>query len=171
MAMKPGKEIDMQPGIETLKEKKLVGQFIKMSFSNNKTFELWRSFMPHRKEIQNNLGSDLYSIEVYEPGFFGNFNPAREFDKWAAIEVPDFSIVPNNMETITIPGGLYAVFLYIGPASAAAKLYQNIFGDWLPNSDFLLDNRPHFALMGAKYKSEGPSSEEEIWIPIKLKAN
>ena len=159
----------MQPRIENIKEKYLVGKSIKMSFSNNRTFELWRSFAPRKKEIKNNIGSDLYSVEVYELGFFDNFNPEREFDKWAAIEVTDFNNVPDDTENITIPGGLYAVFVYKGPASAASKTYQYILGTWLPKSGFSLDNRPHFALMGAKYKNEDPNSEEEIWIPIKQK--
>lgn len=159
----------MKPGIETLKEKKLIGKRIETSFSNNRTFELWRSFGPRIKEIKNRAGSDLYSIEIYEPLFFANFNPERGFEKWAAVEVTDFNAVPDDMETITLPAGLYAVFPYKGPASAASNLYQYIFGNWLPGSDFLLDNRPHFALMGAKYKNEDPDSEEEIWIPVKPK--
>lgn len=159
----------MEPRIETLREKKLIGKCIKMSFSINRTFELWRSFMPRRKEIKNNISSDLYSVEAYEPGFFDNFKPEREFDKWAAIEVTDFNSVPDGMETMVLPGGLYAVFWHKGPDSAVTKLYQYILFTWLANSGYLLDNRPHFALMGAKYKSEDPSSEEEIWIPIKPK--
>lgn len=165
--MRLKREIDMQPRFETMKERKFVGKCTKMSFSKNRTAELWRGFMPRKKEIKNNINSDLYSIEVYEPGYFNKFNPEKEFDKWAAVEVPDFSMVPTDMDTIILPEGLYAVFLYKGPASAASKLYQNIFGDWLSNPDFSLDNRPHFALMGAKYKNEDPDSEEEIWIPIK----
>jgi AraC family transcriptional regulator len=166
---KCNKEIDVEPKIATLREKKLVGKHLKMSFSKNRTFELWRSFMPRRREIANNLSSDLYSVEVYEPSFFENINPEKEFDKWAAIEVMDFNIVPDEMETLILPDGLYGVFLYKGPASAGSKLYRYIFETWLPNSDFFLDNRPHFALMGEKYKNEDPNSEEEIWIPIKSK--
>jgi AraC family transcriptional regulator len=161
----------MQPRIVTLNEKKLIGKRIKMSFSNNKTYELWRSFMPRKKDIRNVISSDLYSIEVYGRAFFDNFSPETEFEKWAAVEVTDFNTVPDDMESITLSGGLHAVFLYQGPASAASKLYQYILGTWLPGSDFLLDNRPHFALMGPKYKNEDPNSEEEIWIPIKRKAN
>jgi AraC family transcriptional regulator len=110
-------------------------------------------------------------VEVYEHGYFNNFNPEREFDKWAAIEVTDFNKIPDGMENITLTGGLYAVFVYKGPAGVVSKTYQDILGTWLPKSEFLLDNRPHFALMGAKYKNEDPNSEEEIWIPIKLKVN
>jgi len=71
----------MQPRIEILNEKKLIGKRIKMSYSNNKTAELWRSFMPQKKEIKNTASSDLFSIEVYEPQFFKNFSPERAFDK------------------------------------------------------------------------------------------
>ena len=125
--------------------------------------------MPRRKEITNPTGSELYSVEVYTPLFFDPFNPNAEFEKWAAVEVPNFDKVPDEMETLTLPGGLYAVFVHQGPASAGPKTYGYIFETWLPNADFLLDNRPHFALMGEKYKQDDPGSEEEIWIPIKPK--
>lgn len=140
-----------------------------MSFSDNKTFELWRSFMPRRKEIQNNIGTELYSIEVYTPLYFNNFNPNAEFEKWAAIEVADFNTVPAEMETITVQAGLYAVFVHKGSASTGPKTCRYIFKTWLPDSNFSLDKRPHLALMGEKYKNEDPNSEEEIWVPIKPK--
>jgi AraC family transcriptional regulator len=159
----------LHPGIVMLSEKKLVGKQIRMSFSDNKTVELWKSFMPRRKEIINSTGSELYSIEMYEPGFFTNFDPQREFYKCAAVEVTDFDFIPDGMEKILFPAGLYAVFPYKGPASLAAKTYEYIFRAWLPDSDYLVDDRPHFAVMGERYKYEGPDSEEEIWIPTKMK--
>jgi AraC family transcriptional regulator len=159
----------MKPRIETLSEKKLTGKRKIMSFAENETFELWKSFMPQKKEILNVIGSDLYSVEVYPPLFFDNFNPAVEFEKWAAIEVTDFQSIPIEMETIILPPGLYAVFIHKGPASSGPKTYQYIFRTWLPGSDFILDNRPHFAVMGPKYKNNDPDSEEEIWIPVRLK--
>jgi AraC family transcriptional regulator len=157
----------LKPRIETLPEKKFIGKRIKMSFSDNKTRELWSSFMPRRREIKNNIGSELYSIEVYEPLYFNNFNPEKEFDKWAAVEVIDFETVPDDMETLTSPGGLYAVFKHKGSADKASETYRYIFGTWLPASDFLLDVRPHFAVMGEKYKNDETDSEEEVWIPVK----
>ena len=139
-----------------------------MSFSGNKTGELWRRFMPRRKEIQNNIGSELYSIQVYGHLYFNNFNPKTEFEKWAAIEVNDFELIPVEMESFILTGGLYAVFIHKG-SSTDNKTFQYIFTTWLPNSNYLLDNRPHFEILGDKYKNEDPNSEEEIWIPIKAK--
>ena len=159
----------MEHRIEILQEKRLIGKSIRMSFSVNKTPELWRSFMPQRKQISNPVSSDLYSIEIYGTAFFEKFSPEREFDKWAAVEVTNFQSVPDNMEIMIVPTGLYAVFLHKGPASAVSNLYQLILGTWMLKSAYLLDDRPHLAVMGAKYKSEDPSSEEELWIPIKPK--
>jgi AraC family transcriptional regulator len=159
----------MKPRIETLAEKKLVGKRMKMSLSNNKTGELWRSFIPRRREIQNNLSSEMFSMQVYDQSVeLGNLN--QEFEKWAAVEVTDFDTIPDGMETFVLPGGLYAVFDYKG-SSADISIFQYIFGTWLPSSNYLLDNRPHFEILGDKYKNEDPSSEEEIWIPIKPKNN
>jgi AraC family transcriptional regulator len=159
----------MQPRIETLTEKKLIGKRMAMSLSNNKTGELWRSFMPRRREISNHITSEMYSMQVYDqPVDFGN--PNQEFEKWAAVEVLDFGTIADGMETYTLKGGLYAVFQYKG-SSTDTKIFQVIFGTWLPNSDYLLDNRPHFEILGDKYRNADPNSEEDIWIPIKPKNN
>jgi AraC family transcriptional regulator len=160
----------MEPGIVTLTEKKLIGKRLTMTFADNKTSELWKSFMPRRKEIKNNLTSDLISMQVYGKSFdFVNFNQNTAFEKWATIEVSDFDTIPHEMEPFILTGGLYAVFLHKGAASNGYKTFQYIFRNWLPNSDYVLDGRPHFEILGEKYKNEDPGSEEEIWIPVKPK--
>jgi AraC family transcriptional regulator len=163
----------MEPTIKTLAETKLLGKHITMTFANIKTRALWQSFMPHRHEIKNRVGSDFYSIEVYNnPHFFEQFDLDEPFEKWAAVPVSDYTHVPSGMHSIVLPEGLYAVFLYKGKASEAQPMYQYIFADWIPNSPYQLDDRPHFAVMGDKYKHDHPDSEEELWIPIrKLHSN
>ncbi len=159
----------MEPRLETIAEKKLVGKRIRTSFSVNRTFELWSNFMPRRKEIQNVIGTERYSIQIYEPLFFRKFDQNKEFEKWATVEVTDFDAVPDGMEKFILIKGLYAVFLYHGAASEAAPTFQYILGTWLPNSGYKLDDRPHFEVLGEKYNNEDPNSEEEIWLPIKGK--
>lgn len=156
--------------IELLQEKKLVGKRSTMSLTNNKTVELWKSFMPLRKEITNTVSNDLVSMQVYSPSYFATFNPSNEFEKWATVEVRKFDNVPADMETFVLPDGLYAVFEYKG-INTDPSIFQYIFGTWLPDSIYELDNRPHFELLGNNYKNNDPSSEEEIWIPIKPKSN
>ncbi len=158
----------MKPTIKTIIEKKLVGKRLQMSFADFKIGELWRSFMPGRKEITNNLTNDLISLVIYKPDHFTAFKPTNEFERWATVEVSSFDNVPAEMETFVLPGGLYAVFDYTG-LNTDHSIYQYILGTWLPNSDYVLDNRPHFEVLGEKYKNNDPTSEEEIWIPIKMK--
>lgn len=148
-------------------EKKLAGKKLVMTYANNRTPELWRSFMPRRKEVKNNVDNNLISMQVYGPGFdFNRFDPHKEFVKWAAIEVTGFDNVPAEMETYVLPAGLYAVFLHKG-SSTDLSTVNYIFGEWLPHSDYVLDQRPHFELLGEKYKNADPASEEEFWIPVK----
>ncbi|QKJ30944.1 GyrI-like domain-containing protein [Mucilaginibacter mali] len=153
----------------TLPAKTFIGKHFTMSFVQNKTFELWRGFMPQRKEIKHTVGTELYSMEVYPTGFFANFNPASQFEKWAAVEVSEVEEIPVGMEMLNTPEGLYAVFLHTGPASEGARTYDYIFREWLPQSEYEVDDRPHFAVMGEKYQQDSPASEEELWIPIRKK--
>ena len=158
----------MTPRIETLYEKKLIGRRRTMRFSDYKIGELWRTFSPRRKEITNNLTNDLISLVIYKPNHFKDFKPTNEFERWAAVEVANFDYIPAEMETFILHGGLYAVFDYKG-LNTDKSIFQYIFETWLPTSEYDLDNRPHFEVLGDKYKNNDPKSEEEIWIPIKKK--
>jgi len=147
-----------------LSAKKLIGERSLTSLAENKTHELWRSFMPTRAEIQNPISADLFAVQVYEPTYFESFNPNAVFEKWATLEVSDFDNIPAEMESFTLSGGLYAVFELKGHD---ISIFNYIFKTWIPNSKYKLDHRPHFEILGAKYKKDDPNSEEEIWIPIK----
>lgn len=157
------------PRFETIEQKKLIGQTMTMNFAENKTFGLWNAFMPRRHEIANPLSPGLYSMQVYPEGFFENFDVHRFFDKWAAVEVADLAQAPEGMETYTLPAGLYAVFFYKGSPANAAQVFGYILRDWLQTSGYVLDNRPHFEILGEKFNRNSDDSEEEIWIPVKHK--
>lgn len=139
-----------------------------MSLTENKTFELFSNFMPRRKEIVNVLKSDVFDLIIYPTNYFSTFNPSTSFIKWALMEVSSFENIPNEMETFVLSSGQYAVFDYKG-LSTDKSIFEYIFKTWLPNSNYLIDNRPHFEVLGEKYKNNDPNSEEEIWIPIRLK--
>ncbi|MRT94681.1 GyrI-like domain-containing protein [Ancylomarina sp. 16SWW S1-10-2] len=156
----------MVPRITKLNEKKLIGIRLRMSLVNNKTGELWKNFMSKHRNITNKLTNDMISMQVYNSSYYKNFKPSNEFEKWATVEVANFHIVPPGMETFTLPGGLYAVFDYKG-SSTDNSIFQYIFTTWLPNSKYEIDDRPHFEVLGEKYKNNDPHSEEEIWIPIR----
>lgn len=160
----------MQPRIETITEKKLIGNHLQMSLTNNKTVELWKGFMPRKKEIQNNVSAELFCLQIYDKLLdINHFDLNTVFDKWAAVEVSDFDQIPDGMEPYTLCGGLYAVFLHKGAANSFYHTWHYIFNIWLPSSAYELDQREHFEILGDKYINNDPNSEEDVWIPIKKK--
>lgn len=158
----------MEPVIKSIGSKKLIGMSEKMSLQVNKTGKLFGTFMPRRNEVLNSINKDTFALQVYASNHFKNFNPANEFIKWALVEVSSTENIPDGMEVFELEGGEYAVFYYKG-SSEDGSIFQYIYGEWIPKSDYQLDDRPHFEILGAKTKVNDPNSEEEIWIPIKLR--
>ncbi len=158
------KKMNIEPRIEMVEPKKLIGIPMEMSLSENKTGMLWQMFMPRRNEVKNRLSKDYFSMQTYEKNW--TFSPHKPFQKWAAVEVSEFSEVPAGMQTHVLNGGLYAVFIHQGPAATAPTTMEYIFVKWLPNSDYRLDDREHFEILPENYNPLDEKACEEIWIPI-----
>lgn len=153
---------------EEILPKKLIGFSTETSLANDQTVAIWKQLMPRLKEVKNIVSADLFSLQVYDFDSFQNFTPLTVFKKYALVEIKNYDFIPEGFEKFDLPKGNYAVFLHKGTSVEFAKSSQYIFGEWLPNSEFELDDRPHFAVMGDNYFGhENPESEEEIWIPIK----
>lgn len=144
-----------------------VGMRSETNLANNKTSRIWSEFMPMANFISQRTDKNYVSVEIYPEGYFKKFDPQREFTKWAAVKVNRVHDLPEKMEVLEIPAGEYAVFKYVGKASEAPRFYQYIFGEWLPESNYELDHRPHFAVMGPNYRPDDPKAEESIWVPVK----
>ncbi|APG59485.1 GyrI-like domain-containing protein [Christiangramia salexigens] len=159
------------PEICDIQPKKLIGICMTTSLADDKTGVLWNRFMKLKNSIENVKSDALFSVQNYDADFIkGNFNSQSLFEKWAAIEVEGFTEVPSQLESLELPGGKYAVFIHRGTSRQFAESASFIFEEWLPSSNFELDDRPHFEVMGKAYKGhDNPQSEEEIWIPIKPK--
>ena len=156
----------IQPEIRSFPGKVLVGIHQDMSVADNQTLSLWRRFMGRRHEIENQVSDELYSLQLYPTGYFQRFDPTAVFTKWAALEVSTTENIPGNMHVFDLASGLYAVFHYKG-MPGNPEIFQYIYGEWLQGSGYMLDQRPHFEILGRHYKPDHPDSEEEIWIPIR----
>lgn len=122
--------------------------------------------MPRQNEIRERVGADLISMRVFHRSIHEPLTPATPCDEWAAVEVSMADHVPAGMEVYVVPSGTYAVFRHRGPPSTFRRTAHYIFATWLPSSSYVLDPRPHLAVMGADYNPRDPDAEEEIWVPI-----
>lgn len=160
-----------EPRITTISDKLLIGATTKTSLAESGMFKAWQQLMPRRKEIKNAIGTDLYSIQVYDTAYsYNDFTLETPFTYIGGIEVTNHNTIPENLKAITLQGGMYAVFTHKGDKIAFRKTMDYIHLNWLPKSKYQLDNRNHFEVLGTKYLGEGnPNSEEDVWVPIKIK--
>ena len=158
----------MEHQIVHITEKNLIGQAMEMSLDHDRTVELFTKFMPRRKDISNQIDHDLVEVMIYDSSYFMNFSPSMTFTKWVCVAVEHVATYPEEMKQLIIKDGLYAVFTYKGHSAEFGKFMNAILVHWLPKSKYMLDDRPHFNILGAKYKNAHPDSEEEVYIPIKI---
>ena len=156
--------IVMKPKIVNISNKKIVGmQSVMQQHQYSNIVALWQRFMPRKRVLQSTISEELIAMQIFT--ILKSGLPNAEFQIWACAEVSEFNDIPKNMESYTIPKGAYAVFLQKG--MDASKTYQRIMTEWLPTSGYQIDDRPHFQVMGEKYKNGSPDSEEDFYVPIK----
>jgi AraC family transcriptional regulator len=156
----------VEPTIQEFEGALLCGIKIPMELRSFNPERAWALLMPQLHKVTTRTSEDLISLRDFDvvPVFGPEANPS--FSYWAAVEVTRENI---HFEQLEIPKGTYAVFNYKG-LSTDHSIWRYIYGTWMASSPYTLDNRPHFERLGARYKNNDPSSEEEIWIPITEKS-
>jgi len=156
--------------IEEVPSRYFIGMNLRMSTANDRSAELWRSFMPKRKQIAKAIGENVYSIQQFDqlPDF--NISISEDlYSNWAAKEVAQAVTIPNGMTHFEMPAGLYAVFLHKGTPADFPGTARYIFQSWLPASGYKVENRLFYQVLTPAYNPGNPASEEEVYIPIALK--
>lgn len=78
---------------------------------------------------------------------------------------------PPEIRFQTLPGGLYAKFTFYDTLDKFSLLYQSIFGNWLPDSEYDPDDRYclEFSMNDPAQDPEG-KAKVDLYIPIKTRA-
>lgn len=160
----------LTPKILPIKTIKMVGCKLLMNLAEDKTSLLWEMFMSRCCNIKKRKNNMLYSIQFYEKDTnFMSFERLKKYENWAAVEVESFTDIPQGLESLIVPSGLYARFIYQGLAANFSQYLQQMIYDWLVKSPFDIDNRPHFMVMAADYSPIDFHAQEEVWLPIQKK--
>jgi AraC family transcriptional regulator len=91
---------------------------------------------------------------------------AQTFEYLCGVEVDAFvpgSPFPGRMH---VPVQRYAVFEHPGHVSEVRKMWEEIFGDWLPRSGHTPANGPDFELYGERFDPATGLGGVEIWVPV-----
>ena len=155
--------------MEELPSLQLAAKGITMTMAENRTVELWQSAKPIMMRMQGRRPGFI-SMEVFPEGInFENFTPRTPFQKWAAVQLDEGAAVPEGLEAYSLQGGLYAVFRFRGLPAQVAALMQHIFLEWIPASEYEVDDREQLAFMPEDYRPDDPDAEEEFFIPVRRK--
>ncbi len=145
----------------------LIGKFFTTSLATQNPMEWWKSLRIAAKKQGYLQIEGSYSLQKYPDHYFEAFSPMNPFEYAPAIPLETGLSAPEGWDTLTIEGGLFAVFVHRGTAETFPQTMGAFFGQWLPQSHYELDDRIHFCFMPPGYQLNDPQGEEEIWIPIR----
>jgi len=155
--------------LKNIDAKHMAGMNIGTSPANSNAHQIWKAFMPRRKELSGPEDDVFYSLQDYPDNYpWEAFDPTATFTTWAAREINSNSDLPDGFSSTLIKGGLYAVWTHQGTAATISNDIMYFFSKWLPNSGYMLDkSRKHFEALGKDYLGpDNPESKEEVFIPI-----
>jgi AraC family transcriptional regulator len=73
--------------------------------------------------------------------------------------------VPEDMDSLTVPAGTWAVFESSGRLPEAVQfLWRDVFTQWFPSNPYR--SRPGPELLSAKVSQDGADAEARLWIPV-----
>ncbi|WJH35450.1 GyrI-like domain-containing protein [Paenibacillus sp. CC-CFT747] len=92
----------------------------------------------------------------------------RPFDYMAAVGVSRLGKVPEGMDSVSLPGALYAVITRQGRIDDIRAAYRYFYDEWLPQSGYVRADGADFEYYDHRYKGNfDPESVMELWIPVR----
>ncbi len=163
------RKTDLQPKIIEQPGFRVVG--MKQSFNAETKSgipSLWDRFDANVQRISGKLGNAAYGVCLTTNRSDG------EFDYFAGVEVEGAAPVPEGLAAVDIPQQTYAVFTHrvdpdLSLQEGLQETLRQIWGVWLPESDFELAESPDFERYDDRFEPAVPRGEFDICVPIRSK--
>lgn len=120
----------------------------------------WQRFLPHLNHVPGQIGRTAYGVCC-------NSDDAGSFDYVCGVEVKDFLRIPADWSRVRIPEQKYVVFSQRDHISTIRSMWNTIWSEWLPTSDYELADAPNFERYGEDFNSATGMGGFEIWVPVK----
>ncbi|MFI0816194.1 GyrI-like domain-containing protein [Streptomyces sp. NPDC021098] len=76
---------------------------------------------------------------------------------------------PEDLDTLTVPAGTWAVFGNSGPFPQALQyLWRDVFTQWFPSNPY--QSRPGPEILRTRLSPDGAEADAELWIPVERTA-
>lgn len=156
----------LAPKIVTISPVTIIGMRFKPENINHGYKTAWRVF--NESLLQPFYKHNCYGVfEPKELCSAETFNSKNVANLFIGLETSDFSSLPQSYQIKKISGGKYAKFVHKGSVDSLLQTYQFIWGVWLMESNYTLDNREDFECYTDRFKGEtADESEIDIYFPI-----
>ncbi|NEW70142.1 AraC family transcriptional regulator [Streptomyces rhizosphaericus] len=134
---------------------------------------------PAIAEFIRGLGQDtirrIAALSDQEPegilGVSDNLDPSRaegtELDYYHGVVTG--AAAPEDLDTLTVPAGAWAVFENSGPFPQALQyLWRDVFTQWFPSNPY--QSRPGPEILRTRLSQDGARADAELWIPVERTA-
>lgn len=153
---------NLEPVFKTVDEKIVVGYLSLIDLECNLIPNLWMKFLQESYGIQN-----VVNPEIYYGVSFDNDEETGVFFHLVGVEVSDIENLTEGMTYLTILQHKYAVFTHKGTMEMLGETYGYIYGVWLINSEYEIDDAYSYELYDERFNYGDADSEFDIYIPIK----
>ncbi|MBA6434977.1 AraC family transcriptional regulator [Streptomyces sp. GMR22] len=104
-------------------------------------------------------------------GVSDNLDPSRaegtELDYYHGVVTG--AAAPEDLDTLTVPAGAWAVFENSGPFPQALQyLWRDVFTQWFPSNPY--QSRPGPEILRTRLSQNGARADAELWIPVERTA-
>jgi len=123
---------------------------------------LWQKFVPFIGTTPHQVGHTCF-------GICGASDASQQiFYYMAAIEVSDFTHLPQELSPLILPSQCYAVFPHNEHVSRIKETIDAVFDEWLPQASVTHANQSlhFFERYTENYNPETGLGGMEIWLPI-----
>ncbi|GDY59366.1 hypothetical protein SVIO_099890 [Streptomyces violaceusniger] len=134
---------------------------------------------PRIAEFIRGLGQEtirrIAALSDQEPeGILGasdNLDPSRaegtELDYYHGVVTG--AAAPEDLDTLAVPAGTWAVFENSGPFPQALQyLWRDVFTQWFPSNPY--QSRPGPEILRTRLSQDGARADAELWIPVERTA-
>lgn len=97
----------------------------------------------------------------------GGDQKTQTVEYMCAVEVADFSGLPQDLGRMRVPPVRYAVFLHEGNVATIQETWRRIFSEWLPGSGMQSAETPDFEVYGESFDGVTGEGGVEIWLGVK----
>lgn len=157
-------ELNLKPKIKLVKEKKVI--FVQaVGKYEESAGEAWKQLIAFMKQEK------LFSFGLESIGIGHDDPKVTETEKLrydACMTIKKDIQAKGNVGVKTIAGGKYAIFKYKGPYTNLQQVYDYIFKNWLPASEFELEDKPCFEkYLNNPEKNKPENYKTHIYVPLK----